>query len=188
MSEPREHSEELDEETPPPRDDVVSEAAPRADSASLEAQLNAARKRVDDLARAYQASEKEREDFKVRMTRERERMMEVEKADVAIALVEAVDELDLCLTASDRSPLAEGVRLIRGNLLKKIESLGLTRLELLGHRFDPNLAEAADMEVTGVEDDDQKITAVMRAGYVQKNRVVRPARVKVARFIAPAHA
>jgi molecular chaperone GrpE len=103
-------------------------------------------------------------------------------------LLEAVDQLDLSLLAADDSPFARGVRLIRESVLKHAESTGIERVELLGRSFDPNLAEATDMEITGVEQDDGKIVAVLKACYQLKGRVIRPGTVKVARFVKPAQA
>ncbi len=121
----------------------------------LRAELEAAQKRIDELARAFQALERDREDFKARLTRERERVLEVEKGNVALLLLEVMDELELSLQASgdDQSPLAKGVRLIRD---------GIT--------------------------EDQKVVAVVRPGYRLKDRIIRPARVRVARYSSPAQA
>lgn len=156
----------------------------------LQEELGAAHKRVDELARAYQAVMQDREDFKQRLTRERERMIDVEKGKVALGLVEAVDELDLCLRASakDATPLAKGVRLIRENMLARLTSAGVERFDPVGKPFDPNEAEAADMEITADPEQDQKVTAELRAGYRLKGRVIRPARVKVAKYVQPAQA
>lgn len=161
-----------------------------AEVAQLKSDLEAARKRVDELARAYQAVDRDREDFKARLSREREQLMDVERGKVAVTLLEAIDELDLCLSAcaTDKSPLAEGVRLIRENLLKKLEAMGVERLALDGQPFDPVVAEAADMELTTVPEDDQRILSVVRAGYRMKGRLIRAARVKVAKYIEPAKA
>lgn len=151
----------------------------------LQTDLDAAQKRVDELARAYQAVLQDREDFKQRLTRERERMLDVEKGNVALALVEALDELDLCLRASeqDKSPLATGVRLIRENMLAKLTAAGVERFDPVGKSFDPNEAEAADMEITSDPDQDQRVTGEVRAGYRLKGRVIRPARVRVAKYV-----
>jgi molecular chaperone GrpE len=156
----------------------------------LRDELEASRKRIDELARAYQSVSQDREDFKARLNRERERMIDVEKGNVALSLVEAIDELDLCLNAAanDQSSLAQGVRLIRGNLLAKLTSVGVERFDPVGKTFDPNLAEAADMEVTTDPSQDQLVTGEVRAGYRLKGRVIRPARVRVAKYIAPAQA
>ncbi len=163
---------------------------PGPDVGALRAELDAARKRVDELARAVQAMTREKEDFKVRLQRERDRMLEVEKGNVAVTLIEALDDLDLCLSASstDASPLAKGVRLIRSALLKRLLQLDVERLDLLGKPYDPNLAEAADMEVTPNAEDDQLVTFELRAGYQLHDRVIRPARVRVAKYVRPMQA
>lgn len=161
-----------------------------AERQRLEAELDASRKRVDQLARAYQELNKDREEFKQRLTRERERMLDVERGNVAVSLLEAIDELDrsLAMSPQDTSPLAQGVRMIRDGLLKKVQGLGIERLQLVGQPYDPNTAEATDMEITTSPDEDQKVVAEIRAGYKLKDRVIRPARVKVAKYVAPAQA
>ena len=151
-------------------------------------ELAAAHKRIDELARAYQAAEQDRSEFKQRLQRERERMLDVEKADVALALIEVIDDLDLCLEVPEDSPLYQGVRLIRDKVVSRLEAKQIERLDLLGKKYDPRVAEAVDLEVTTEPDEDGTIIAVLRAGYQMKGRVIRPARVKVARFVEPAHA
>ncbi len=163
-----------------------------AERQRLEAELDASRRRVDELARAYQALNKDREEFKQRLTRERERMMDVERGNVAVTLLEAIDELDRCLSMSGQeaanSALGQGVKMIRDGMLSKVQSLGIERIQVVGQPFDPNTAEATDMEITPQPDEDQKVVAEVRAGYRMKDRVIRPARVKVAKYVAPAQA
>ena len=170
--------------------DTQAEAAQYGEVARLQAELESARRRVNELARGLQDLTKDREEFKQRITRERERMLDVERGNVARTLLEAIDELDLVLSASqqDTSPVVQGVRMIRDSLLSKAQATGIERLQVVGRPFDPNLAEAADMEVTPVPADDQKVVAEFRAGYRLKDRIIRPARVKVARYVAPAQA
>ncbi len=172
---------ETSEETAPLQDPEVER---------LQQELGTAHRRVDELARAYQALNADKEDFKQRLTRERERMIDVEKGNVAQTLLEAIDELDRSLSASpqDASPLAKGVRLIRENLLTKAMASGIERMSLVGRPFDPNLAEAVDMEITPDEDRDQEVVAEITAGYRLKDRVIRAARVKVAKYVKPADA
>lgn len=188
---PEKHEGPPAEKAPP--EEMLSAEAIHAEQAAhierLEAELAAARKRIDDLARAYQALEKDREEFKQRLRREREQMLDVERGNVAMTLLETVDELDLCLAVSrEESPLAQGVRMIRDNVLRKVELAGVERLNLVGTTFDPALAEAVDVEVTPNADDDQKVLAEVRAGYKLKDRIIRPARVKVAKYVKPADA
>ncbi len=170
-----------------------SNEAPPPDQRELEVarlnqELETARRRVNELAQAIQAGERDREAFKVRVQREREQLLDVEKGNVALTLLEAIDDLDLCLSSADDSALARGVRLIRDGLVKKAEATGIERVELVGRQYDPNLAEATDMEVTGTEADDGKVLAQVRSCYQLKGRVIRPGRVKVAKYVTPAQA
>ena len=107
-----------------------------------------------------------------------------------MTLLEALDELELYLQAAagESSPLAKGVRLIRDNLLAKLSATGVERLELVGKPFDPNVAEATDMEMTADPAEDQRVLSEVRAGYKLRDRIIRPARVKVAKYVRPAPA
>ena len=154
----------------------------------LSEQLEVARKRVNELAYALQAGERDRAEFKERLNRERERLLDVERGKVAVTLLEAVDQLDLSLQAADDSPLARGVKLIREGILKQAEGMGVERVELTGKAFDPNLAEATDMELTTEPEDDGKVVRVDKACYQLKGRVIRPGVVKVAKYVKPASA
>lgn len=178
-------------EAPPEQQPAQEAAAVEPERQRLEAELEATRRRVDQLARAYQELQKDREEFKQRLTRERERMMDVERGNVATTLLEAVDELDRCLAMSGgdtASPLAQGVKMIRDGLLSKLQQTGIERLQVVGRAYDPNTAEATDMEITTNPDEDQKVVAESRAGYRLKERIIRPAQVKVAKYVAPAQA
>src|SRR5829696_4520936 len=79
-------TEQRTEQRPPePNASAAQGAAPGAaagvdpERQRLEEELAAARRRVDELARAYQAVSQDREEFKQRLTRERERMLDVER-------------------------------------------------------------------------------------------------------------
>lgn len=175
--------------SPETLDSVPPSTDPRdAELSRLAAELEAAHKRINELAYALKAGERDREEFKQRQNRERERMIDVEKGNVALTLLEAVDELDMSLSAADDSPLARGVRLIREGMLRRAEATGIERVDLTGAAFDPNSAEATDMEITGVEADDGKIVAVLKPCYRLGTRIIRPAQVKVARYVKPARA
>ncbi|HYB43492.1 MAG TPA: nucleotide exchange factor GrpE, partial [Candidatus Methylomirabilis sp.] len=62
------------------------------------------------------------------------------------------------------------------------------RLQLEGSPFDPQKAEAVDTELVTDADQDGSVLAEVRAGYALGGRVVRPARVRVGRYVPPARA
>jgi|KBSMisStaDraftv2_1062788.scaffolds.fasta_scaffold04484_6 molecular chaperone GrpE len=177
-------------ETEPQQSERPSEAAaaPTDEVSQLKAELEAARRRVDELARGIQDVMRDRDDFKQRIQRERERMLEVEKGQVAQSLIEAIDELDLSLAADDGSPFAQGVRLIRDKLVQKLAANGIERLPLVGRPYDPNAAEAVDIELVSSPAQNDRVLAEQRPAYALRGRVIRPGRVKVGRYLEPAKA
>ncbi|HUM12501.1 MAG TPA: nucleotide exchange factor GrpE [Myxococcaceae bacterium] len=175
-------------ETAPAPPGAAQPAVEPDEVTQLRAELEAARRRVDELARGIQDVMREREEFKQRIQRERERLIEVEKGQVALALIEAIDELDHSLAADDGSPFAQGVRLIRDKLLQKLQASGIERLDLVGRPYDPKAAEAVDMELVSSPEQGDRVLSEQRAGYAQRGRVIRPGRVKVGRYVEPAKA
>jgi len=166
----------------------AKEAAEAKEVEALREELVAARARVNELARGLQDSVRDREAFKERLSRENERLRDVEKAENARLVIDAIDALDLSLRAADDSPLARGVRLIRDDLISRLAGQGIERLALTGAPFDPNQAEAMDTEVVADPEADGKVLAEVRAGYTLKGRVVRAAQVRVGRYVQPARA
>ena len=74
----------------------------------------------------------------------------------------------------------EGVELTERELLNVLERHGVTRIEPLGQRFDPNTQQAM-YEVTNAEVPEGTVVEVMQAGYTIGDRCLRPALVAVAK-------
>src|SRR5690242_6816411 len=157
-------------------------AAPATDP--RDATLAQQQARIDELMRAYAALVEEGKAARARMEREKTRVLEAERAQVAQALLEAVDHLELALRAAgDASgPLVEGVRLTLASLAKKVAELGAVRIPVVGHPFDPRLAEAIDLVPVSDAAQDDVVVQELRAGYRIGERVLRPARVRVGRL------
>jgi molecular chaperone GrpE len=76
--------------------------------------------------------------------------------------------------------LIEGMQLIERNFLSTLARHGVTKLEPKGSKFDPNLHEAL-FEVLDPEQPSGTVAQVVEAGYSIGDRVLRPAKVGVAR-------
>lgn len=74
----------------------------------------------------------------------------------------------------------EGVELTERELLNMLEKYGVTKLEPLGQRFDPNTQQAM-YEVPNPEVPEGTVVEVMQAGYTIGDRVLRPALVAVSK-------
>jgi len=139
--------------------------------------------RIDELMRALAATVEEGKAARGRMEREKTRVLEAERAQIAQVLLEAVDHLELALGAAGDAggPLVDGVRLTLSSLAKKVSDLGAERLAVLGHPFDPRLAEAIDLVAVSDAAQDDVVVQELRAGYRIGDRILRPARVRVGR-------
>ena len=74
----------------------------------------------------------------------------------------------------------KGVELVQSQLVAVLEGAGLARIDADGAAFDPNEHEAVIHE-DGDGEGEPMVTATMRTGYRLKDRVIRPAMVKVAK-------
>jgi molecular chaperone GrpE len=74
----------------------------------------------------------------------------------------------------------EGVQLTERELLNVLERHGVTRIEPLGQRFDPNCHQAM-YEVPNADVPEGTVVDVMQAGYTIGDRCLRPALVAVAK-------
>ena len=83
---------------------------------------------------------------------------------------------------SETAPLLTGVTLIRDHLLRILASEGVQALDLTGQRFDPAVAEAVSIEETSEPERDNLILAENGRGYMLGSTLLRPARVRVARY------
>jgi len=166
--------------TPPPAEGAEDELA------SLRSRLEEQNRRLDEIARAYADLLNDRESFRQRVERDRDRQVEAARAEVASSLLDTIDDLRRALHSAggDAAAVIEGVRLIAEGLERRAAALGLSPIPTVGHLFDPNLHEAVDLVQVDEESEDGKVVEEVRAGWRTGDRVVRPARVRVGRHLA----
>ncbi|WP_459547386.1 nucleotide exchange factor GrpE [Nocardia sp. X0981] len=110
----------------------------------------------------------------------RERAAEVAK--VSAAWLPVLDNLELALAhaGSDPQAVVEGVKAIRDQAVQVLSQFGFERHDEVGVPFSPELHE-----VVGVVDrpdlDSGTVTEVVRPGYGENGRQLRPAAVVVSR-------
>ncbi len=97
-------------------------------------------------------------------------------------LLAVVDDLERALehTGGEEQGLAEGVKLVYSGLLAALTKHGVERVEAEGCAFDPKLHEAVGtVETSDVEPN--TVVQAHRAGYLLRDRLIRPAMVVVAK-------
>ena len=100
--------------------------------------------------------------------------------NLASRILPVLDSLDKALEVAEDGPMSDGVRLTRENLLQALQSEGLTQIEV-GTEFDPNTMEALTTLPASDEHPDGSIIDTLENGWMYKDRVLRPARVVVAK-------
>lgn len=145
----------------------------------------AAEKKLLEYIAAFKEAQADHEGFRERLNRDVERKVELKFGNLVTDLLETLDDLDLALGhatgVAEAEPLTRGVSLARDRFLATLERHGVTRLALDGEEFDPNLAEAVQLVEAEAAEMAGKVAATLRPGYAIGERVIRPARVAVAR-------
>jgi len=152
----------------------LAEAAPAPEEAA------ALRKERDELKESLLRRRAEFENYRRRVERDQGAAATDAAADVLRRLVGTVDNLERALAAAaGEGPLRHGVELTLRDFQAALEALGVTAVDPLGERFDPRLHQALVHEpVPGRAKG--TVAEVFRKGYTYKDRLLRPALVKVA--------
>jgi molecular chaperone GrpE len=143
-------------------------------------ELAALRREVAELNQALLRRRADFENYRKRVERDRGTAAVEAEASLLRQLLGTVDNLERALLAQDAGPaLREGVVLTHRELLGLLESLGVETLDPKGQRFDPAEHQAMLHEpVTGLEPG--TVAEVYRKGFRYRDRLLRPALVKVA--------
>jgi molecular chaperone GrpE len=122
------------------------------------------------------------DNYRKRAARENIDFREYAMADAARSLLPVIDNLALALKNASASPddFRKGVELIARQLQVALEKMNVQRVPAQGEPFDPRVHEAIEV----VESDkvpDHHVLEELQAGYRMKDRLLRPAMVRVAK-------
>jgi len=132
---------------------------------------------IDRLAR----TQAEFDNARKRAAKEQQDFRDYALADVVKVLIPVLDSFDRALqTSPEKSEFHAGVELIQKQLQDALTKIGVRPISAKGQQFDPRFHEAIEMVDTEDSPDHQVIEELQR-GYKLKERLLRPAMVKVAR-------
>ncbi|MER6534617.1 nucleotide exchange factor GrpE [Streptomyces sp900105755] len=176
---------------PPPREDLPRPGPPRPEAANGEPGPDAAgptpaedeyTTAIRELEDRWRRALADLDNLRKRHARELERERAVERSRTAAAFLPVLDNLELALTHAGADPgaIVEGIRAVRDQAVNVLELLGYPRHAETGVPFDP-----ARHEVVGVVQDPDAppgtVVEVLRPGYGDGERQLRPAAVTVAK-------
>lgn len=150
----------------------------------LKEELEAARREAAENRAGWQRAAADFANYRRRSEQEREATLGLANEFLLAKLLNVVDDFDRALTAMPRElehlGWIEGLWLVERKLRALLESEGVTPIEAEGKTFDPREHEAVIHEETN-EAPDGQVTAEIQRGYRIRDRVLRPALVKVAK-------
>ena len=124
----------------------------------------------------------EYDNFRKRTQREKEASLKYKSQDVIEEILPVMDNFERALQveAHDEASknIIQGIEMIYRQLHTVLENQGVTEIKTVGEAFDPNLHQAiAQVDEEGFESG--QVTETLQKGYQLKDRVIRPAMVKV---------
>ena len=170
---------------------AAGDGAPGATDAlpdDLEAALAEAEAKAQEHWNSYLRAVAETENVRKRAQRDVEAASRYAVERFAGELLEVRDSLELGLQAgasSDPARLLEGMEATLRLLNRAFEKAGVTVLDPAGQPFDPEFHEAMATQPAAGQPPGS-VLAVIQKGYVLNGRLLRPARVLVAREPEPA--
>lgn len=184
------------ESVPPPQDVAEAVDAPEGGAphpgalaeppeeavTRLETELDALKDRHLRLAAEY-------DNFRRRTARERADLTGRAHAELAVRLLDALDDLARFArvdpAGTDAKTLHEGIDLVERKLWKSLNTAGLVRIDEAGVTFDPAVHEAVTTAPAPAEAQDHTVGEVFQPGYRLGEQLLRPARVLVLTWRGP---
>ncbi len=165
---------DLDRELPPAETGEPGTASSASETEKLRAERDAL---LDRLARL----QAEFDNARKRAVREQQDFREFAAAEVIKNFLPTLDSFERALKANaDPTDFRNGVELIYRQFQDALQKVGVQPIVAMGQPFDPRIHEAIEM-VDTTEVPDHHVFDELQRGYKYKDRLLRPAMVRVAR-------
>jgi molecular chaperone GrpE len=147
-----------------------------------EAQRESEEPTIDECIEQLQRLQAEFDNYRKRVGREREHLADHIRGDFCKQLLFILDDMDRALAHSDQNhaALRTGIELVYKSLTSLLEKMGLSSVPALGKAFDPYVHEAVMVE-TDPSVKGEIVTGELQRGYLFKENLLRPAKVKVSK-------
>ncbi len=134
---------------------------------------------VEDLESSLKKVMADFDNYRKRMNKEKKRIRKIAAEDLVTDLLEVLDDFERALE-EDTEIEEDGVRMIYEKFYRTLSDHGLEEIEAEDEKFDPMYHECIQsLEKEDVEKD--KIIEEYQKGYKLKDKVIRPAKVVVAK-------
>jgi molecular chaperone GrpE len=173
---------DAEHELPAAEEDGFVEKAEERPAAvvAVEDELKTLRQERDVLYDRLARLQAEFDNARKRAAREQAEFREYAVADAVKALLPMLDSFDRALEAHAGEENFRGIELINRQFHDALTKLGVRPIPAAGEPFDPYLHQAVEM-VDTADAPDNTVLEELQRGYKLKDRLLRPAMVRVAR-------
>lgn len=149
----------------------------------LENEINALTEENKSLEEKVKLAQAELINYRRRKDEETEGLLKYANQGLITELLTIIDNLERAINANDNTSEelkkhVAGLKMIKNNLDSVLKKYGVEEISCVGEIFDPNLEEA--LLTDSIPDkEDEIVLEVLQKGYKLKDRVIRPALVKI---------
>jgi molecular chaperone GrpE len=152
-----------------------------SDASALAGELQKLKAERDSLLDRLARAQAEFDNARKRASKEQQDFRDYASFDTIKSLLPVLDSFERALqTKSDAADFRSGVELIYKQLQDALVKLGVRPIPAKGEPFDPRHHEAIEM-VESTDAPDHEVLEELQRGYKFKDRLLRPAMVKVAK-------
>jgi len=156
----------------------------KAGEVNLQEQLEEKQKEAAANYDKYLRAVADLDNYKKRAARERADYIKYANENILKDLLSILDNMERARehagNSRDFDSFLEGLDLIQGQFRDLLARYGVETVETKDREFDPNVHEAV-MSVEGNAENDNKIVEEYEKGYILNGRLLRPAKVSVAK-------
>lgn len=175
-----EHSLDVEHELPASEDQEEQPGSKPRDAGHV-SELENLRQERDTLLDRLARMQAEFDNARKRAVKEQQDYRDYALVDAIKTLIPVLDSFERALeTSNEKSEFHIGVELIYKQLQDALAKIGVQPVAAGGRQFDPRIHEAVEM-VDTEESEDHRVLDELQRGYKLKDRLLRPAMVRVAR-------
>lgn len=143
---------------------------------------------IAELKDKYLRSLADSENARKRIRQQSEESVRIQREALLRELLPIVDDLERAVDAAsgggNGKSIVEGVEMVLRSIHDLLRGQGVIQVSAIGQRFDPMRHEAVD-QIESSTEEPNTIVREFNRGYLIGERVLRPARVTVAKAIEP---
>ena len=143
-------------------------------------------KRLREYISAYKDKNAENDEFRIRLQKENETRLDQFKALLFARLLPILDNLKRAAQSSsqtkDLDSLQQGIDLVVNQFANELKENGVETVSSVGEKFNPKSHEVFLTVETEDETQDEMIIEELETGYRFKEKLIKAAKVKIAKF------